>query len=59
MDFLINNWEAISAVVAALLLLAGIIVKKTSTPKDDAVLLQVKEDFTAIDTYIKAKKGGK
>lgn len=41
LDFVVNNWTDILAIISEIIAAASLIVKLTPTPKDDQVLVKV------------------
>lgn len=60
LDYLIANWEvSILPTLVILCGIAGIIIKRTSTKKDDEILEDVEEVIQEVDKLIKDVKDSK
>lgn len=58
-DYAWNNWDTISCVSLAILVIAGYIATKTKNVVDDNIVKKTKEVFEEIDKEIKKAKDDK
>ena len=51
MEWIINHWKEILAIIGGVVTVASIIVKLTPTPKDDAVLAKIIKILAALSLF--------